>query len=148
MEFASDVSAARDRYRSYREDSRDPSSRARHLRGTSRAAEHVDEQGVRVGCKRVARLMRAASLQGLTPNRFVRITMRDGTNAATLLVSSGYNDSVLRYNAITGAFIDNFVSGGGLVDPAGLVFSLDGNLYVSSSTAPRAWCSDPTATST
>jgi hypothetical protein len=43
-------------------------------------------------------------------------------------------DSVLRYDGVTGAFIDAFVpaAGGGLSFPEGLVFGPDGNLYVSS----------------
>jgi putative transposase len=36
-----------------------------------------EEHGVRVGCKRVARLMREAGLQGLTPKAFVRTTVSD-----------------------------------------------------------------------
>lgn len=44
------------------------------------------------------------------------------------------SDSILRYNGQTGAFIDDFVptGSGGLRDPRGLVFGLDGNLYVAS----------------
>jgi putative transposase len=60
----------------------------RRSRGTYGArrvhAELSDEHGLRVGCKRVARLMRAASLQGFTPRRFVRTTVRDETNAAAV----------------------------------------------------------------
>src|SRR4026207_2412006 len=52
--------------------------------------------------------------------------------AATLLVSSGDTDTVLRYNAATGAFIDTFASGGGLDDPGGLAFGPDATLYVTS----------------
>jgi hypothetical protein len=42
--------------------------------------------------------------------------------------------AVLRYNGVTGAFIDTFVSpfSGGLDDPEGMAFGPDGNLYVSS----------------
>jgi len=60
----------------------------RRSRGTYGAprvhAELTDDHGLRVGCKRVARLMRAASLQGFTPKRFVRTTVRDETNAAAI----------------------------------------------------------------
>jgi putative transposase len=34
-------------------------------------AELADDHGIRVGCKRVARLMRAAGLRGVMPARFV-----------------------------------------------------------------------------
>ena len=51
---------------------------------------------------------------------------------ADLLVSSFATDQVKRYNGTTGAFIDNFASGGGLDGPIGLVRGTDGNLYVSS----------------
>jgi putative transposase len=40
-------------------------------------AELGDEHGVHVGCKRVARLMRAAGLFGITPKRFIRTTVAD-----------------------------------------------------------------------
>ena len=36
-----------------------------------------EEHGVRVGCKRVARLMREAGLKGVMPARFVRTTLAD-----------------------------------------------------------------------
>jgi putative transposase len=36
-----------------------------------------EEHGVRVGCKRVARLMREAGLKGVTPKAFVRTTVSD-----------------------------------------------------------------------
>lgn len=49
-----------------------------------------------------------------------------------LLVSSTGSGQVKRYNAATGAFIDDFASGGGLVSPLGLAFGPDHNLYVSS----------------
>ena len=49
-----------------------------------------------------------------------------------LYVSSFFSDEVLRYNGVTGAFIDVFASGGGLSEPFGLVFGPDGHLYVSS----------------
>jgi len=55
-------------------------------------------------------------------------------NAEELFVTSRDNNSVLRYNGTTGAFIDDFVPdfSGGLEEPVGLVFGPDGNLYVSS----------------
>ena len=40
-------------------------------------AELSDDHGIRVGCKRVARLMRTAHLQGVWPHRFVITTVRD-----------------------------------------------------------------------
>jgi hypothetical protein len=56
--------------------------------------------------------------------------------AADLLVSSAATNQVLRYDGITGAFIDAFVSAGsgGLESPSGLTLGPDGNLYVSGST--------------
>ena len=55
------------------------------------------------------------------------------TRAAELLVGSASTNEVLRYDGTTGAFIDVFASGGGLIGPVGLVFGPDGHLYVSSS---------------
>jgi hypothetical protein len=52
-----------------------------------------------------------------------------------LLYVSGYNsDTIVRYNASTGAFVDTFVSAGlgGLDGPTGLAFGKDGNLLVAS----------------
>ncbi len=40
-------------------------------------AELRDEHGIRVGCKRVARLMREAGLRGVQPKTFVRTTQSD-----------------------------------------------------------------------
>jgi len=40
-------------------------------------AELADDHGIYVGCKRVARLMRAAGLYGAQPQRFVRTTVTD-----------------------------------------------------------------------
>jgi putative transposase len=42
-------------------------------------AELADEHDIRVGCKRVARLMRAAGLRGVMPQRFVTTTVRADT---------------------------------------------------------------------
>ncbi|MBA3573047.1 MAG: IS3 family transposase [Pyrinomonadaceae bacterium] len=47
-------------------------------------AELGDEYGIHVGCKRVARLMRAAGLRGVTPKRFVPTTVRDKSQAASV----------------------------------------------------------------
>lgn len=50
-------------------------------------AELADDHGIFVGRKRVARLMRAAGLRGVMPQRFVRTTVSDEGNAvATDLV--------------------------------------------------------------
>jgi putative transposase len=46
-------------------------------RSPSIHAELADEHGLRVGRKRVARLMRAAGLKGLQPRRFVTTTVTD-----------------------------------------------------------------------
>jgi len=52
-----------------------------------------------------------------------------------LYVSSSGNDDVLRYNPLTGAFVNPFLAGGpgGLHLPGELLFRPDGNLYVLSS---------------
>ena len=49
-----------------------------------------------------------------------------------LLVASWYTNSVLRYDAHTGAFIDVFASGGGLSHPEGLALGPRRTLLVSS----------------
>ena len=51
-----------------------------------------------------------------------------------LFVSSpfGNPNAVLEYNGTTGAFITTFASGNGLIEPTGLAFGPDGNLYVNS----------------
>ena len=52
--------------------------RSRETYGAPRIhAELADAQGVRISRKRVARLMRAASLRGVQRGRFVRTTRRD-----------------------------------------------------------------------
>jgi hypothetical protein len=48
----------------------------------------------------------------------------------SLYVLSRRSNTVLRYDASTGAFLSTFVSGSGLNDPIGLTFGPDGNLYV------------------
>jgi putative transposase len=47
-------------------------------------AELADTHGIKVGCKRVARLMRAAGLRGVMPKRFVATTVRDHAAAVTV----------------------------------------------------------------
>jgi putative transposase len=47
-------------------------------------AELADDHGIRVGCKRVARLMRAAQLRGVTPKSYVCTTI----NAADQAIST------------------------------------------------------------
>ena len=46
-------------------------------------AELADDHRIFVGKKRVARLMRAAGLRGVMPQRFVRTTVSDAANAVT-----------------------------------------------------------------
>jgi hypothetical protein len=54
--------------------------------------------------------------------------------AQDLYVASRDSDAILRYDGVTGAFLDTFVpsGSGGLDSPSSLVFDPDGNLYVSS----------------
>jgi DNA-binding beta-propeller fold protein YncE len=47
-----------------------------------------------------------------------------------LLVASRGNNQVLRYDAMTGDFIDVFVSGGALDDPSGLAQGANGDIFV------------------
>ena len=53
---------------------------------------------------------------------------------SVLYVSNSGTNSILRYNASTGAFISTFVpsGSGGLQWPEGITFGPDGNLYISS----------------
>jgi putative transposase len=57
-------------------------------------AELADDYGIRVGCKRVARLMRAARLRGATLRHFVVTTQPDpaGTRAIDLVDRQFYTD--------------------------------------------------------
>lgn len=56
------------------------------------------------------------------------------TQNSYLLVASVFGDSVLRFNAQTGQYIDDFVTSraGGLDEPNGMAIGADGNLYVAS----------------
>jgi len=47
-------------------------------------AELADDHDIHVGCKRVARLMRAAQLRGVSPKRFVHTTISEA-NAASVV---------------------------------------------------------------
>lgn len=85
-------------------------------------------------------LFRSARRQhGLVAVLFLVSVTQLGVKADFLLVSNNSLNSVLRYDAATGAFIDQFVPGnnsfpgaGGLVSPTGLAIGPDGNLYVGS----------------
>src|SRR4030095_1817570 len=63
---------------------------------------------------------------------------------ADLLLSSTETDSVLRYDAATGAFRGAFVAAGsgGLDQPRGLGLGPDGNLYVASFMSDQVLCYD------
>jgi putative transposase len=51
--------------------------RSRQTYGAPRVRAELKEQGIRVGCKRVARLMRAAQLRGVSRRGWVITTQRD-----------------------------------------------------------------------
>jgi outer membrane protein assembly factor BamB len=53
-----------------------------------------------------------------------------GVCAGDLLVSSRFNSHVLRYDAVTGAFVSVFGAGYGMANPNGIAYGPDGNLYV------------------
>jgi subtilisin-like proprotein convertase family protein len=77
----------------------------------------------------------AAGSGGLTrPRSLVFGPDGNGDGAQDLYIVDRDLNAVLRYDGITGAFIDTFVASGsgGLNSPADLVFGPDGNLYVSS----------------
>jgi hypothetical protein len=59
------------------------------------------------------------------PSNFV---FRDGF----LYVTSWTNNKVLRYDGVTGAFVDELVSGNGLVTPLSIMFEPNGNFLVTS----------------
>src|SRR5947208_2802581 len=71
------------------------------------------------------------SFIGIGMALFVRVA----TAANIVFVSSFDNDSILKFNAQSGAPLGAFVpaGSGGLDGPTGLTFGPDGNLYVSSS---------------
>jgi putative transposase len=52
-------------------------ARSRGTYGSPRILEDLREQGHRVGCKRVARLMRAAGLRGVCRRKWITTTIRD-----------------------------------------------------------------------
>jgi len=51
--------------------------RARATYGAPRIHAELEEQGIRVGCKRVARLMRAAGLRGASRRNWITTTVRE-----------------------------------------------------------------------
>lgn len=69
-----------------------------------------------------------------TPRALIFGPDGNGDGNRDLYISSAQTDSVLRYDGMTGAFIDAFVpsGSGGLNDPTAIVFGPDGNLYVAS----------------
>jgi len=78
--------------------------------------------------KRIARLARsmlfvvvASAGIGLGPLR--------ASGGGDLLVSSRFSNNVLRFDARTGAFVGVFASGSGLLNPNGIAYGPDGNLY-------------------
>ena len=70
---------------------------------------------------------------GFTYNILASVTDEDGTFLQNeLLVTSFNRDSVFRFAATTGAFMDEFAMSQGINDPIDAVIGPDGNLYVSS----------------
>jgi putative transposase len=59
--------------------------------GAPRIHAELAAQGIRVGCKRVARLMRHASLEGVSRRRFVTTTVRDGGRRAPDLIERDFS---------------------------------------------------------
>lgn len=57
--------------------------------------------------------------------------------AGDLLVSSRFTNNVLRFDALTGAFKGVFASGNGLLNPNGIAYGPDGNLYAGLGDQPR-----------
>ena len=55
-----------------------------------------------------------------------------GDDDVFLYVSSDDTNNVLKYDGETGAFVRKFARRGGLIEPEGIAFGPDGNLYVSS----------------
>src|SRR5260370_34762502 len=62
------------------------------------------------------------------------VTSLPCAGAADLLVGNLSDNSIKRFDGITGAFLGNFVApgAGGLSTPGYFIFGPDGNLYVSS----------------
>jgi hypothetical protein len=63
------------------------------------------------------------------------LSLANSAIAQCLLASSQGNNSVLKYDAATGAFVSAFVpsGSGGLTNPDGILFGQDHNLYVANS---------------
>ena len=98
--------------------------------GSFAAAQDISGRPGVVGAQReLTTTLVSASSGGLT-EPVGMVFAPDGS----LLVSSQSTNSVLRYDATTGAFLNTFVTSGsgGLTSPIYLTFGPDGNLYVSS----------------
>ncbi len=66
--------------------------RSRATYGAPRIHAELAEQGIRVGCKRVARLMRAAGLKGVSRRNWISTTARDrGARPAPDLVERNFS---------------------------------------------------------
>ena len=66
--------------------------RSRQTYGAPRVHAELKEQGVRMGCKRVARLMRALSLRGVCRRNWITTTVRDrGARPAPDLVERNFD---------------------------------------------------------
>ncbi len=88
-----------------------------------------------LGCDKPPLTSSESAVQSDSPiivqNRWARDD-DDDDDGFSLYVSSGETNSVLAYAGETGAFERRATRRGGLIEPEGLAFGPDGNLYVSS----------------
>ena len=82
--------------------------RSRATYGAPRIHAELAEQGIRVGCKRVARLMRTAGLYGASRRKWVTTTVRDRAGGRRRIWSTAI--SLHRRQIVCGSPISFFPS--------------------------------------